>query len=94
MAHPNGFLGINTSEIDPIKGGIGERDLDMEHLYVRRTLKCSTPANRQASAVGIAMATEKTLHETAIKIFAVRDYPAALAPGLLLYCELNGLPLD
>jgi hypothetical protein len=74
MAHPNGFLGINTSEIDPIKGGIGERDLDMEHLYVLRTLKCSTPANRQASAVGIAMATEKTLHETAIKIFAARDF--------------------
>jgi hypothetical protein len=94
MAYPNGFLGIKTSEVDPIKGSIGERDLVKEHLYVRRTLKCSTPATARPAPSALRWPQRKTLHETAIKIFAATDYPAALAPGLLLYCKLNGLPLD
>ena len=62
-----GFLGIKTSDPERIKGGISERDLDKEHLYVRRMIRWLNACDKSAREVVIEMATDgKQLDETAI----------------------------
>jgi hypothetical protein len=78
-----GFLGIKTSEVDPITGGISERDLDTEHLYVRRTLKCSTPATARPAPSSLPWPqTGRRCTRPRLRIFAANRLSGGAGTGV------------